>query len=381
LHLWNSKCKKPEFPLSISSPTDNIPLTAAERNYQSGLPCKDSLLELSEIQSYNPAEVDGSMHSLALATLPANNNLPSPEQGYSRRGSLTLKELSMMSMKPAFFRALSFFTFLLVLAPLSMAKDPKMDPKELISKHLQSIGTPEKLAARKTCVFEGQAMMHMISGGTGQLIGPAMLASEGKKIRYDVKFSNNDYPNEQFSTDGQNVGTGFVTPGRRSRLGHFLYLYRGIVREGLVGGSLTTAWSLLDVEGRNPRLQYNGLKNVHGKNLHEMRYMMRKGENDLSVHLYFEPETFRHVATVYRLVLPLQTGSTPEASSGMKETRYEIEEQFDNFQAVEGLTLPFHWNIHFTYDAGVGASITEWDMIYDRAILNQPVDPQLFTLK
>jgi hypothetical protein len=321
------------------------------------------------------------MHSLASATLPANNNLPPLEQGHFRGGRLTFKELSMMLMKPAFFRALSFFTLLLMLAPLSMAKDPKMDPKELISKHLLSIGTPEKLAARKTCVFEGQAMMHIITGGTGQLIGPAMLASEGKKLRYDVKFGNNDYPNEQFSTDGQNVGTGFVAPGRRSRLEHFFYVYRGIVREGLVGGVLTTAWPLLDVEGRNPRLQYDGLKNLHGKNLHEMRYTMRKGENDLSVLLYFEPETFRHVATVYHLTLPAPPGSNPDASSGMKETRYEIEEQFDNFQAVEGLTLPFHWNIHFTYDGGVGASITEWDMIYDRAAFNQPVDPQLFTLK
>lgn len=261
------------------------------------------------------------------------------------------------------------------------AKDAKLTPVELVSRHLKSIGASEKFLARKTCILQGEGAWRIVDGsGPGSLSGESTLVSEGDKVQFIINFNHLNYPAEQFVFDGEKFDVGYIRDGLRSRLGQFLYTYNFIVKEGLMGGVLSTRWALADLERRNPRLHYYGKKKIDGKEAHELRYVPRKGK-ELNVYLYFDAETYRHVATLYRLVIPAQiVAGSPTLSVSQKETRYELEERFDNFKEVEGLMLPTHWNIRYTVDAEA-SSVAEWDMNFSKLSLNQPVPPKAFTIQ
>jgi hypothetical protein len=66
----------------------------------------------------------------------------------------------------------------------------------------------------------------------------------------------------------------------------------------LLGGVLNTTWPLLNLEGRKAKLEWEGFKNIDGHQLVALHYKPKKG-SDLSIILYFDPETFHHVMTVY----------------------------------------------------------------------------------
>ena len=60
-----------------------------------------------------------------------------------------------------------------------------------------------------------------------------------------VKLPNNDYHGEQFITDGKKVSVVATTSNHGwSDFGQFVRTQDQIVREGLLGGELTTAWRI-----------------------------------------------------------------------------------------------------------------------------------------
>ena len=213
------------------------------------------------------------------------------------------------------------------------------------------------------------------------MLGQTVFISDGNKLRYDMKFESKDYPEEVFSFDGQNVQIGYIRPGKRSRLGDFLYLYNGIIKEGLMGGVLSTAWPLTQLDQRGPKLQYRGLAKVEGKQAHELRYQMKKGDSNLNVFLYFEPDTFRHIATIYRIIQPAPLASRPELSSSQTENRLELLEVFEDFREEDGLTLPHRWTIHYTAEVGQSTFFGEWETVLEKITFNQPIDPKSFVVQ
>jgi len=67
-----------------------------------------------------------------------------------------------------------------------------------------------------------------------------------------------------------------------------------ILREGLFGGTISTAWPLLDLKPAG-EAKYEGVKKIDGRELHDLTYVPNKSSSgsDLTIHLYFEPDTFR----------------------------------------------------------------------------------------
>jgi len=262
--------------------------------------------------------------------------------------------------------------------PLFGAKDQKMKPEELVAKHLDSIGTAEARAAVQNRVATGigQVVFRLPTAGLKQ--GNADLTSEGKKLRISMIFNTNDYPMEQFFFDGNKVTVSQVQPGVRVYLASFVYQYDVLMKEGLLGGSMSTAWCLLDVAGRQPKLEYTGLKKVNGKQAHELRYRAKKGGGDLTISLHFDPETFRHVHSEYRLVQPANMANSPAASSGQSDTIFHIEETFTDFKTVDSLTLPHSWKLTFSRE-GMGSTIlSEDDLGIAQILHNQTLDPKTF---
>jgi len=269
----------------------------------------------------------------------------------------------------------------LALSVSAYGEEEKLKPGELVAKHLASIGNAEALSAVRNRVAEGKTQVVFRLGAHGQLNGPTTAVSEGQKVYIGMMFPALDYRSDQLVYDGRNVTVSQLSPGRRSQLGVIVHQNDFLLKEGLLGGAMTTAWALLDVAGRQPKLNYTGLKKAEGKRAHELRYKARKGGGDFQIALYFDPETFRHLQTTYRLVIPEAMASRPEASSGQQRTIVTLQERFSDFAAVDALILPHSYMLILTIEGQSGSSITEWNFHADRILHNQTVDPSAFALK
>jgi hypothetical protein len=272
-----------------------------------------------------------------------------------------------------------------------MVAGEKLDPKDVVARHLLSVGGIEKLSARRSSWAKGVGTLRMLIGGGFVRSGPAIFLSEGPRLRFWIDFRTADYPTEQFLYDGSKFETGYRRPGIRTELGSFLNNNSSIVKEGLIGGVLSTAWPLQDLEARKARLQYMGTRKVDGKEVHEIKYIMKKGQANIDIFLYFEPETFRHVASFYSVLIPSMIGpGGPDGSGSQEETRYELQERFSDFREENGLMLPSRWVIQFSSTGGTAekderlhgkTSLLEWEMVYDKITANVPVGPKDFTIQ
>jgi hypothetical protein len=191
--------------------------------------------------------------------------------------------------------------------------------------------------------------------------GAATLLSQERKSRCEFQFANLHYPGEQFVFDGDKGMVAMVDQTSRSRLGNFLFLQEEILREGLFGGVLSTAWPLLHLQNTNPSLKSEGLKKINGQQLYEISYVPKKRSEsgELSIHLYFEPETYHHVLTVYTVTMQHGSGQT---LSDPNQTTVIVEERFGDFQIVDGLTLPRHWDIRYRVEPQNFAQEYQWDV-------------------
>ena len=277
-----------------------------------------------------------------------------------------------------------------------------MKPEDLVAKHLDSIGTAEVRAGSNRESCRARRSFKIRIGGGGELSGTSALVSEGRKSVLMIKLGNNDYRGEQFVTDGDKVSVAATTSNHKwSDFGEFVKAQDQIVREGLLGGELTTAWALLNLAENKAKLNFDGEKKVDGRSAYQLTYHSKK-RDDLTVHLYFDPQTFQHIATTYSITLASglggfspsisdQAGLTASTNAGgaditqsskQRETRYTIEERFSDFKTAEGLTLPSKYSIHFTEELQNGTTkVYEWDLTADEISNNRPLDPKNFQVK
>lgn len=257
------------------------------------------------------------------------------------------------------------------------AGDSAPKPEELVARHLNSIGSADARAAVKDRVVQGTAVYRILVGGTGKVEGKTGLVSEGHKLRFVVKLPFIDYRGESIATNGDAVGVAFANANQtRSPFSSFIATQDVILRDGLLGGVLSTAWPLLDMGDRKPKLVVEGLKKVDGHQLYQVRYEPAK-HAEAVINLFFEPDTFRHVKTVYSTSVANNVGATITESSKLLPERTTLEERFSDFKTVDGLTLPTHWNLQFTRELPNGStSVTEWDLKEDQITNNVGLDPR-----
>jgi hypothetical protein len=289
-------------------------------------------------------------------------------------------------------RRLRYFTSaLLALAvlPATLPAKEKLKPEQLVALHLDSIGPAEARAAAKSRVFRGKGMWRVMVGGRGQVPGNVFQASDGtsSSFRFDTQ-GNPSYYGEHLIYTGEDVRVFQGFQNGRSHLGDFFESNHVILREGLLGGVTSTAWALLSVDSRNPKLKYSGLKKVDDRKLHRLDYKARKRAGSTRIHLFFEPETYRHVQTSYRYEVPaglasdpqaaVNLGADPDASARQQRTYLNVTETFSNFREIDGLMLPANWTIHYNR-TGAGSVVSEWEMGFASAVHNEPIDPSYYT--
>jgi len=271
-----------------------------------------------------------------------------------------------------------FVLGLLTVARPARSQDDKLKPEQLIAKHLESIAPAATLKELKTIATAGDAHVEYRVGGQTNFDGVGNLLSDGISSRLALKFSAKDYPGEGIVSDGSKILVTQISTGKRSNLGQFLFDNDFLLKEGLLYGSLTSAWALLHVSAKQPKLDVTGIKNINGRQLYEMKYIPKKGGSGIVTYLYFDPQTFHHVRSQFS-----SEGVSPEFlninTNGTKE-RVVFTEDFDDFSDVDGLTLPHSYKIDFVIDARNKEFAGSWTYTVKQAVRNQTLDRQLFSV-
>ena len=154
-----------------------------------------------------------------------------------------------------------------------------------------------------------------------------------------------------------------------------------MLRENLLGGVWSTGWPLLDLEGRRAKLHADGTKKVDGKELIVLRYQPKK-ITDLNIFLYFDPETYRHVMTLYKMEPSTSVVGGETAQSGKQTRRYRIEERFSDFKTADGLTLPTHYDLRYTMEGESGFTKSiEWEIKSASIANNMSIDERNFEVQ
>jgi hypothetical protein len=276
------------------------------------------------------------------------------------------------------------FLLLLLLTGLSATFGPivvrgqKLKPDELVAKHLEAIGPAETRQSIKSRVITGTSVVTFKDPGTGQVGGRAVLAGEDQKILLAMVFDNSpNYAQEQFAFDGSDVTVSYVRPGVRSPLADFILTYKNLLKQGLIGGSLSQAWSLLDVAGRKAKLEVSGTKKIGEREAYQVKFTP-SGGSDVRISIFLDAETFQHVRTEYNRSVVAPIGSSPETSARQSETRYKMVEEFSDFRKAGGLTLPYQYKILFEVNSPRGAFKADWEMALTEFGYNQRLDPASF---
>jgi hypothetical protein len=239
------------------------------------------------------------------------------------------------------------------------AAQPKLTPEQLVTLHLQALKAGPAPPREQARDVNGAVAVTMPAKAAGQLPGTFQLSSSAAGSRFAMKFDSDLYEGEAFTVTGNKVDIANAQPrtGSRSAIGNFVARYGVIVSEGLLGGVLNTRWPLLDVSGRQAKLGYDGIKTLAGRELHRLRYRAKGNQGALEVHLYLDPKTYRHVASVYSTSQAQGLGATMESSSQEADLHFQIEERFGRFEEVGGLTLPKSWNLRYER---TGNTANEW---------------------
>ena len=243
------------------------------------------------------------------------------------------------------FGLTAIFALCCLLSPGVSAQNPKLTAEEVVSKSLAAVASPQDRAAVKFYEATGTVKITTTVGGVNAN-GTVLLVSEGNKLKFAIKAPSTIYPGDQFVYDGKDVSVSKDNQGRRSPLGDFAWWQKAIMRDGLLGGVLSTAWPLYDPKFRNAKLTYNGIKKVNGVSVHEISYNSKNIDSSTTVKLLFDVENFRHLETIYEMEVPANFGGVKSAVSSAQTSyetaRYRLEEVFSDFRQLGPYTLPLH---------------------------------------
>lgn len=253
----------------------------------------------------------------------------------------------------------------------------KMKPEEIVAKHIEAIGNAEARSLNRSRVIAGTSLLNLRTGGRGNVSGPALLASQKDRVLLKAEFNSASYPFEKFGFDGKKLHSKQYAPGVRSPLAEFFLSHDTLFSEGLIGGTLSSAWPLLNLSERNPKLQYAGTEKVDGRTAHKLKYIPREG-TELKITIFIDAETFQHLRTEYERVIAAPMGGTPGASASMREMRYKFVENFRDYRTEGGLSLPHTYAIEYTVSKLNNPIALEWTFNLTRFTFDYPIEEKEF---
>lgn len=307
------------------------------------------------------------------------------------------------------WKRLGIVAGLIFLSSPSLSSQEKVTHETLVAQHLKSLGSSEQMRHIKSRSAAGVVEFSVTTNMETHLKGQAWLFAEGPKLRVAFPFGHPDYLGEHAVFDGVHAVIQSQLGGQRSSLGQFLTMFDGVLREGLLAGTLSSSWPLLDMGVHQPKLSYEGLKTLEGVSCHILTYQPRKAIGTMRIQLAFDRETFRHLRTIYRVKLPTPLmAELPAFAGGIRiiqesqETQVTAEEIFDGFEIRDGIALPTRWTIRISQEvvsAGTGFTVStsrqpvssgfgpdrpvvlEWRTTFAKVAHNETIPPQVFVLQ
>lgn len=286
-------------------------------------------------------------------------------------------------------RRLIFFCAigLISLVALPARADKKLTPEEVVARHLESIGPTEARARIRSVKIGGTCLLTVRQGGNGQVEGQAVMASQGTLNLISMVFDSPDYPGDSLKFDGKNFTASQFKPGFRTSLAQFFLTNDVLFKEGLVGGTLSASWPLLNLHDKNPKLEYGGLKKVGGKEMHALKYMPRKG-SDLKITLFFDAATFQHLRSEYERTIYTTDqqrigpggGARPPSGGTQRSSnaRINASEEFSDFKPEGGLNLPHTHKFELSIQSEVRPALVDWRFTLTDFTFNAPLDVKQF---
>lgn len=217
-----------------------------------------------------------------------------------------------------------------------------------------------------------------------------------------MKFGALEYPGEYFAYDGKDLTVSTIKPGQRSPVADFLYRNGIFIKEGLLGGTLSIAWPLLNLKERGAVLKVSEGK-LDGKAVYEVEYHPKKTMADAKIKLFFSAENFRHVRTEFKVSnrddlsstrsvvssAPIAAGFEPNAArpnatimEGVANSYYTLIEKFDNFQRAGDLTLPYAYTLEYEIQGQGSSFVANWSMRPSGQFINNgKIDGEMFKAK
>jgi len=259
----------------------------------------------------------------------------------------------------------------------SAAVAQKLKAEDVVAKHLESLGSAQDRATVRSRVMQGNVLAAVHIGGGGQQKGGAVMASQGRMSLIGLVFGTQDYGNEKMAFDGKNLTLGELRPGIRTRFGGFILTHDILFREGLIGGTLSSAWPLLDLSARNPKLRYAGTKKLDGRQTHVIEYEPRSGGN-LDIKMFFDAETFQHVRTEYQQEFSAPTVTIPELAASQKGTRLKFTEDFSDYRKEGVLMLPHTYKMQLTFETENNPLLQDWVVSLNQFLFNKELDVKQF---
>jgi hypothetical protein len=266
--------------------------------------------------------------------------------------------------------------FAAVCTSILAQKAEKLKAEEIISKHLESIGTKEKRAEIKNQTIVGASEFVTLRRGVLKISGNAVFASEGTKLFFGANYDSVQYPSDRIFFDGDKVSLGFIESGFRSAFSSYMIVNKQIISEGLFGGCLTTGWSLFDTSSRGAKVKTAGKKKIDGKETYVLEYVAKKYSSP-SVKLFFDAQTFQHVQTEYFQAFP-STQLSPILLARQPERGQTLTESFSSFSIENGLTLPHKHTVHLILEGARTYTEYEWTFQFSKFLFNQKLDPKSF---
>ncbi|MGA3348686.1 MAG: hypothetical protein ABSC33_06660 [Candidatus Sulfotelmatobacter sp.] len=255
-------------------------------------------------------------------------------------------------------------------------------PEEVVTKNLDSIGTADARAAVKSRAVQGTLQFKILLGGSGETAGLWQLFSEPNKSNVVLKFGGGDWWGERFVFDGEKTSFAIANSSHQySVVGEFMRSHDFIVKDGLLGGELSMNWALTNLDHLQAKLESMGLKKIDGRELEGVEYLSKRN-GEMAVRLYFDPATGRHVMTVYSVERAANIAHNDIANAKQQQIHYTVEERFSDFQTSNGITLPRHYDLHYTQQMQNGSMKEyEWIMTVDKVLDNAAINPVNFQAK
>lgn len=256
----------------------------------------------------------------------------------------------------------------------------KMKPEEVVARHLASIGTAEAREKAKSHVIIGNAVGTFRIGGSGSSQGGSVMASQGTRNLIAIVYGNQEFPYEKMGFDGKTVTVAELRPGVYSTLGKFFRQHEFPMTEGLLGGTLSAAWPLLDMSERNAKLKYVGSKKLIDRKAHVLEYVA-KNTAGLKTTLFFDEETFRHVRTEYEKRQIQQMPDAPSVTQQQGDSVTKLVEEFSDFKEEAGLTLPHAYKLQLSIESLNRRSLQDWVFTLTQFNFTRQIDDAEFDVR